>query len=91
MVINIKGDSIYYGYTKFYRISTYPLFPIKLAPIVLALMMGEIFYCMVNQVSYSVEESQRKFKYRMVALIICTILVGALLRFTGISLAWVII
>jgi len=82
---------VYYGYTKFYRISIYPLFPIKLVPIVWAMTMGEMFYYMANQISFSVEKSQRKFKRRMVALIVCTMLVALLLRFTGISLAWVII
>lgn len=82
---------VYYAYTKFYRIVTYPFFPIKLAPIVVAATLGEIFYCIENHVSYSVEESKRKFKRRVVALIVCIILVGQLFKFTGINLAWLLI
>ena len=81
----------YYGYTKFYRISIHPLFPIKIAPILIALIMGKLFYCVVNQVSFSVEEHQKRTKRMLNVLIVLTILMGLLFRFTGINIAWFII
>ena len=81
----------YYGYTKFYRISIHPLFPIKIAPILIALIMGKLFYCVVNQVSFSVEEHQKRTRRMLNVLIVLTILMGFLFRFTGINIAWFII